>query len=271
MHLRLRCPGVDTFETSDGLNIAFEDWPAEPGPEVGPPVVLHHGFIADARLNWLYGGVVTAFTAAGRRVIGPDARGHGRSDKPHDPALYGEDRMSQDLAELLDHLGLTEIDLVGYSMGAIVALITASRDRRIRRLVIGGVGSAVVELGGVERRNVDRKQLVEALLADDLGGITDPTALQFREFADAIPWNDRRALAAQAQSIHRDGVDLASITAPTLLIVGRDDPLATRPEVLAGAIPGGRLLVVAGDHAGALGDPAFVPAMVEFLDPSGQG
>ncbi len=65
---------MGTFRTSDGLNIAYEDWPADPGPEKGPPVVLHHGFLADGRLNWLYGVVV---------------------DKPHDPALYGEDRMSR--------------------------------------------------------------------------------------------------------------------------------------------------------------------------------
>ena len=254
--------GMGTFTTDDGLHIAFEDWG---GAGSGPPVVLHHGFIADGRLNWLYGGVVDAFTAAGRRVIAPDARGHGRSDKPHDPAFYGEDRMSRDLGLLLDHLDLDQIDLVGYSMGAIVSLITASRDRRVRRMVVGGVGCAVVESGGVERRMIDGDQLVQGLLTDDPSWITDPVARQFREFADAIPGNDRKALAAQATAVHRGGVDLAAITAPTLLIAGRDDPLASRPEVLVGAIPGAKLLVVDGDHMVALGDPRFVPAMVGFL------
>ena len=256
---------MGTFKTTDGLDIAYEDWPADPGPETGPPVVLHHGFLADARLNWLYGGVVAALTGAGRRVVAPDARGHGRSDKPHDPALYGEDRMSRDLSELLDHLGLGEVDLVGYSMGAIVSLITASRDRRVRRLVVGGVGAGVVEVGGVETRAMDRKLLAQGLLADDPDSITDPMVRQFRQFADAIPGNDRQALAAQASSVHTAGVDLASIRAATLVIVGRDDPLAARPDVLSGAIPDARLQVVEGDHLGALGDPAFVPSIVGFL------
>lgn len=261
---------MGTFRTSDTLQIAYEDWDADPGPATGPPVVLHHGFLADGRLNWLYGGVVGAFRAAGRRVVAPDARGHGRSDKPHDPALYGEDRMSRDLSELLDHLGLDQVDLVGYSMGAIVALITASRDPRVRRLVVGGVGSGVVEVGGVETRAMDRKLLAKGLLADDPETITDPMVRQFRQFADAIPGNDRRALAAQASSVHTAGVDLASIRAATLVIVGRDDPLAARPEVLAGAIPGARLQIVEGDHLGAMGDPVFVPSVVGFVSGSAE-
>ena len=47
-------------------------------------------------------------TAAGRRVIAPDARGHGRSEKPHDPSRYGEDRMARDLAVLLDVIDAPE-------------------------------------------------------------------------------------------------------------------------------------------------------------------
>ena len=94
-----------------------------------PPVVLHHGFVANADANWVATGVVEALTTAGRKVIAPDARGHGRSEKPHDPARYGEDRMARDLAVLLDTVDVPQIDLVGYSMGAIVSLIFASTDR----------------------------------------------------------------------------------------------------------------------------------------------
>ena len=126
----------ERFETSDGVGIVWHEWGAE---LAGPPVVLHHGFGASAKLNWLGAGVIAALTAAGRRVIALDARGHGESDKPHDPAFYGEDRMARDVSELIDHLGFPEFDLVGYSMGAIVSLIAGSREPRIRRLVIGRV------------------------------------------------------------------------------------------------------------------------------------
>src|ERR1035438_9843763 len=109
-----------------------------------PPVFLHHGFIANADINWVRPGIVAALTNAGRQVVALDARGHGSSDKPHDPSYYGEEKMARDLRQLFDSIGAVRVDLVGYSMGAIVSLIAASQDERIRRLVVGGVGSGVV-------------------------------------------------------------------------------------------------------------------------------
>ena len=91
-----------------------------------PTVVLHHGFVADADSNWVATGVVEALIEAGRRVVAPDARGHGRSEKPHDPERYGEDRMARDLAALVELIGEPQVDLVGYSMGAVVSLLFAA-------------------------------------------------------------------------------------------------------------------------------------------------
>jgi pimeloyl-ACP methyl ester carboxylesterase len=254
---------VERFTTSDGLGLAYRRWtPDERAP--GPVVVLHHGFLADGALNWEAPGVVAALLAAGREVVAPDARGHGASDKPHDPARYGEARMAVDLGELLDHLGLEEIDLVGYSMGAIVAVLAAARDPRVQRMVIGGVGCAVVELGGVDTRTMDRRLLAEVLEADDPGPVTDPGVAAFRMFADAVG-GDRRALAAQARSVHASPIALDRVTAPTLLLAGDADELASRPEVLVDALPDGRLEVVAGDHLGVVASPRFTAAVVEHL------
>src|SRR5262249_6284597 len=124
------------FESWDGVAIAYEEW--GDGGAV-PPVLLHHGFIADAASNWVATGVVDALTEAGRRVIAPDARGHGRSQKPHDPGRYGEDVMARDLERLVEVIGAESVDLVGYSMGAVVSLLFAAADDRVRRLAIGGV------------------------------------------------------------------------------------------------------------------------------------
>ena len=254
---------MESFTTSDGVRIVYQEWRGE--NVAGPPVVLHHGFAADAKVNWERPGVVAAFTAAGRRVVAPDARGHGGSDKPHDPARYGEDRMARDLSELLDRLGCDEVDLVGYSMGAVVALIAATREPRIRRLAIGGVGGAVVELGGVDVRAMDRHLLADALRLDDPAQITHPMARAFRAFADATPRNDRFALAAHSDAVHQQRIALERITAPTLVIVGRDDALARRPEVLANAIAGARLQIVEGDHLGAVVAPGFADSLVRYL------
>src|SRR5215469_2712660 len=133
------------FTSADGLSIAYQEWEAAPGAESAlPPVVLHHGFIADANLNWVRPGVVEALVRAGRKVLALDARGHGASDKPHDTRFYGEDKMVRDLRQLFDLSGAERVDLAGYSMGGVVSLLTAEEDRRVRRLVAGGIGAGVM-------------------------------------------------------------------------------------------------------------------------------
>ncbi|MEU8660293.1 alpha/beta fold hydrolase [Actinoplanes philippinensis] len=253
---------MPTFEATDGVEIYWEQWE---GDADLPPVLLHHGFIANGQTNWVLPGIVAALTATGRRVIAIDARGHGRSGKPHDPAFYGESRMAQDVITLLDLLKVERVDVAGYSMGAIVSLILATSDPRVRRLVIGGIGSAVVELGGVDTRIIPADAFREAFHTDDPSTITHPAAAGFRAFVDAVG-GDRAALAAQAAAIHASPLPLDTIAVPTLLITGRDDVLATRPELLAKAIPNARLTVIDGDHLGAVRQPAFADELITFLN-----
>jgi len=251
---------VQSFQSRDGLQIAYQKWGETP-----LPVVLHHGFTADADANWVATGVVDALLASGHQVIAPDARGHGRSEKPHDPSFYGEDRMAGDIAVLLDVIDAPQIDLVGFSMGAIVSLIFASTDERVRRLVIGGVGSGVIECGGVDRRAVSNDAIIEALTVDDPSSLeVVPAAAAFRQLADALK-GDREALVAQARSVYRGEIALGDISAPTLLLAGDTDPLAIRPQVLADAIPNGTLEMLSGNHIEVLGDPRFTQSIVDFL------
>ncbi len=255
---------MPTFTSPDGLTLHYRTW-GEPGGR--PPVVLQHGFIADGRLNWEAPGVVAALLGAGRHAVALDARGHGESDKPHDPARYGEPRMAADVRALADHLGFDGFDLVGYSMGGIVSLLVAAADPRVRRLVVGGIGEGVVRFGGVDQRALRRPALAAALRADDPSTITDPAVRAFRAFADATG-GDRLALAAQAEAAHAAPIDLAAVTAPALVLIGAADPLAAHPEVLAAAIgtgAGAEVRRVPGDHLGAVREPAFAAAIVEFL------
>ncbi|PWW23031.1 alpha-beta hydrolase superfamily lysophospholipase [Geodermatophilus normandii] len=251
----LRVPGAD------GVGVAVHRW-GEPGHL--PPVYLQHGFVADTRLNWVGTGTVAVLLAAGREVVGVDARGHGRSDKPHDPAAYGELRMADDLRRVADALGHDSYDLAGYSMGATVAMLVAVADRRVRRLVVAGAGAAFVERGGAERHAVLMAELADALEAPDVADVRTPATVPFRRMADALA-ADRRALAAHARAVHTRSADLAAITAPTLVLAGDADPLAARPGTLAAAIPGARVAVVPGDHATALRAPAFAAALAGFL------
>ena len=82
----------------DSMTVAFHEWNAEAGT---PPVVLQHGYVASTETNWVVTGVLDALLAAGHRVVGVDARGHGRSGTSPDRALYGEPTMAaDDMAEV---------------------------------------------------------------------------------------------------------------------------------------------------------------------------
>ena len=249
--------------TDDGLRVVYD---VAGTPSDRPPVVLHHGFAANAFINWQRPGVVDALVGAGRHVVALDARGHGRSDKPRDPERYGPARMANDVEELVAQLGFGEYDLVGYSMGGIVAATVASRDAdaRVHRLVLGGVGGALAdpELAGRQRRRMAR--VVEGLEATDPAEVTEPSGAAFRAFATATG-ADLGALAAVARSGAIERLAVERITAPTLVLVGADDALAVDADKLAAAIPGAALRVVPGNHLSAVTKPEFRDALLSFL------
>ena len=254
------------FSSFDGIEIAYQVWGADAADATElPPVVLHHGFVADANLNWVGPGIVEALVRAGRRVVALDARGHGASGKPHDPGFYGEDKMAADLRQLFDLIGgAQQVDLAGYSMGGMVSLLTASQDARVRRLVVGGVGGGLIAHEGLVSRAEARRGIAAALRAPDAASVQDPFAVRFRALAD-YAGADREALAACAEASFSSTILFDQISAPTLVLVGDADPLAARAEDLAGAIPHAQLRVITGDHLSAVTNPAFATAIVEFL------
>ncbi|SFA97202.1 Lysophospholipase, alpha-beta hydrolase superfamily [Amycolatopsis marina] len=251
---------MPTFASFDGLTLNYTIWE---GTAEAPPVVLQHGFAADTNANWMGPGVVKALRTAGLTVISLDARGHGRSAKPHDAASYGEDTMARDVQALFDELGLDEVSLVGYSMGAVIALVVAGRDPRVRRLAIGGVGSGVIDCGGVDTRVVTREAISTALLADDPAQAPAEGAA-FRALADGLG-ADRKALAAVASAIQTQVVDLDAVTVPALVLAGDADPLAAEPHRLAAALSDARLQLVPGDHLTAVMAPEFSRTLAAFV------
>ncbi|MCU1502219.1 MAG: alpha/beta hydrolase [Ilumatobacteraceae bacterium] len=247
---------LETFTSFDGTTIAYRQWGTEYG-EV--PVVLHHGFAADSLTNWVTPGVADRIVADGRWVVALDARGHGRSDKPHTVDAYGDDQMATDVSWLIDHLEVQRVDLVGYSMGGHVALDVATRERRLRSVVIGGIGGSALLPG-----TIDRSGIAAALRAPRAEDVEDRMSRWFRRFAESTG-ADLEALAAVASAGgHRaEGVEL--ITIPVLVLAGADDPLAVGADQIAAAIPGAQYVVVPGDHLSAVGVPQFADAIVSFL------
>jgi pimeloyl-ACP methyl ester carboxylesterase len=106
----------------------------------GTPVVLLHGYTSCCDAAWFANGVAKEL-AKDHRVIGIDARGHGRSEKPHDPAKYPGDQMPADVIAVLDHLGVKKAHFHGYSMGGgIVAHLMARHPERFISASFGGSG-----------------------------------------------------------------------------------------------------------------------------------
>ena len=248
---------MQQFASFDGTGIAYMS------AGDGPDVLLLHGFAADHHVNWVTPGVVDALVAAGRRVTALDARGHGQSDKPHDPAAYENDAMARDARALLDHLNVERVDIVGYSMGALVSTRLVPDETRTRSCVLGGIGGRVRGSRGFSGER--RALIASALETEDVAGITDASARAFRSFADSTG-ADRLALAAiQRAATPVAKTRLDEINVPTMVIVGDRDDLAGPPQGLADRIPGAVARVVKGTHLGAIADPAFPAAIVEFV------
>lgn len=107
------------------------------GPQGGPPIVLLHGF---PEFWYAWSEVMAPLVAAGHRVIVPDQRGYGDSDKPREVGAYGVDRLGDDIAGLVAALGLESACVVAHDWGGGVAWNLAIRHpERVRRLVILGV------------------------------------------------------------------------------------------------------------------------------------
>jgi len=246
---------VSTFASFDGTEIWFDDQ-----DEDGSAVVLLHGFAADTNINYIRPGIFDALLDAGHRVVVMDFRGHGLSAKPHEPEAYADGALARDVQALFDHLDLDPVAVVGYSMGAGIALHLGARDERVTRVVALGVGAA-----SLDRRATDRPPMSDALLAEDPATITDPLGAQFRRLADSIR-ADRVALAACMSAPHAQAEHhLDELTVPVLVIAGADDELAGDPRAIAERVADGRALTVPGDHFDANAQPALQRALLDFL------
>jgi pimeloyl-ACP methyl ester carboxylesterase len=254
--MNLNVPDFSYF-IHDGLKLAYFD----EGDPNGPPVLLIHGFASTANANWVNPGWLKTLGEAGYRVIAIGNRGHGLSDKSYDVEAYRPWVMAGDAVALLDHLGIPEAHVMGYSMGArISAFLAIANPERVRSLVFGGLGIGMVDGVG------DWDPIADALLAPSLDDVKHERGRMFRAFADQNK-SDRPALAACIRG-SRDLVakeDLARIEAPTLIGVGTRDDIAGSPQKLAALMQHAEALDIPNrDHMLAVGDKVFKQAVLDF-------
>ena len=147
----------------------------------GEPVVLIHGLDSSARVNWQMPGTIDAL-ARDQQVIAIDLPGYGESDKPDDPAAYGE-QWVDDVILLLDHLNIRKAHIVGYSMGGMVALkLIAEHPDRVISGTLGGAGwlreDSILQKIWAHMRSPGARSISElALTADQLKAIRIPVEI----------------------------------------------------------------------------------------------
>jgi pimeloyl-ACP methyl ester carboxylesterase len=253
----------------DGLRLRYLD------EGTGEAVVLVHGFGSSIEHNWVRPGVVERLTEAGYRVLALDVRGHGGSDKPYDPARYGEAELA-DPVRLMDHAGVERAHLVGYSRGAMLAHHALDRfPERFITVTLGGFGSQGDGSGPIEA--LPRDKVADSLEAGSLGPIIralTPTAYPPSPRLVAIAngvisaTNDMHALAAafRAEPAPIPPVRLRANPVPALVLVGELDPFRKDADAMVAVMTGARVHVVPGaGHRDAPAAQDFAEALVAFL------
>lgn len=249
----------------------------------GPALLLLHGFTGSAG-SWT---AVTESCLGHRRVIAPDLLGHGRSAAPADPACYALERQADGLVELLGTLGASPADVVGYSMGARLALqLVIDHPGAVRSLVLESPSAGIPDAGERARRRAADERLAELLEHSGSAAFVDaweaqpifasgavlPAAQRRRIRAERLG-HDPRGLAAALRGAGQGAMAplyqrLGDIACPALIIAGALDPVGhERARQVAAGIRQARFELVAdAGHAPHLEQPeVFSSLLIRFL------
>ncbi len=241
------------FEARDGVRLAWR----EVGE--GRPLLLLHGLFSSGEVNWIKFGTAARVAAESYRVIMPDLRVHGSSDAPHAVAFYPPDVLVRDLEDLVAHLGLTEFDLGGFSLGARTSVRAVLAGMAPRRLILGGMGLA--GLAGWQRRGqFFQRALAEfetAKRGDDIW-----LSIQFMKTMKV----DRIAASHLLESFTDTPPEaLAALTMPVLAVCGeKDHDNGSAPELVA-VLADARLATIPGTHMSSVTQPELGEAIAAFL------
>ncbi len=246
--------------SSDGVEIAYYE------EGTGAPIVLVHGFASSALANWYEPLWVKTLVEDGHRVISFDHRGHGRSEKLYQSELYRAPLMAKDTANLITHLDLPPVPVMGYSMGArVTALLAIQSGHLVHTAILAGLAENMIKGVGGE------PEIAAGLRAPSLDDVGDPQARAFRIFAERTG-GDLEALAfcimASRQKISTE--ELGAISCPVLVAAGTEDDVAGDIAPLVEAIDDAEALPIPKrDHMRAVGDRVFKEGVLRFLEKHG--
>lgn len=244
---------VYRFASFDGADLVWREMGQ------GRPVVLLHGLFSDAQTNWIRYGHANTLVNNYFRVIMPDLRAHGSSAKQHDPAAYPRDVLVEDGLALIEHLGLTDYDLGGYSLGARTVVRMLVRGASPRRVVVSGMGFS--GLTDTAPRTNHFKHIL-----DNLGSFAKFTPEWNAESFLKTTRGDSVALRLLLDTFVDTSPDsIAAISQPTLVLSGQDDSDNGSVEQLADLLPDATLVRTPGGHMSAVTKPELGNAIAAFL------
>lgn len=194
------------------------------GNDTGPPVLLLHGIGADHNM---FASQIVYLTAKGFRVIAPDLRGHGKSGKVKSLHL---DDWAKDILELLDHLKIDQVNLLGISMGGVIALhFAVMYQSKVKSLI---VADTFAELSSVIEKTIAKTQVLwfrifkflpssmaAGMVASAYKKISREAETYFREVTLSADFSQ---LVLARKAINKINVtdQLKNINFPALVIVG---------------------------------------------------
>ena len=236
------------IKSFDGTNITYTD------EGFGRVVLLIHGFI-NSGASWERTTLKKELLEKGYRVVVPDLRGNGNSDKPQEDIAYQDDAEVKDLIHLMEHLHIKQYNAVGYSRGSIVLAKLLTREPNIKKAVLGGMG--------IDFTNPEWDRRIMFMEAFD-GNITEVTAGAV-DYAKSIG-ADLRSLHLQQKYQPVTSVEeLASVKTKVLVIAGDKDLDNGNPELLKNTFKKSKLIIVPGDHNGTYKTEEFSGAILNFL------
>lgn len=220
----------------------------------GFPVLLVHGFISDGQ-TWMRASLFDDLIRRGYKVIVPDMRGNGKSDKPHSPGAYEKDAEAKDLMGLITELKVKQYNVVGYSRGSIITSRLLVLDSRIRKAVLGGMGA----------------------------DFTNPQWPRRIMFYNALMGEPVKELEGVIKRVKDNGLDqivlaylqkgqpstsreeLGKIKQPVLVISGDQDNDNGPSEALAALIPNSHHVRIPGDHGSTRTSKEFSIEVLKFI------
>jgi pimeloyl-ACP methyl ester carboxylesterase len=189
----------------------------------------------------------------------PDLRAHGRGAKPHDDASYPPDVLAHDALALIGHLGLTEFDLGGYSLGGRTAARMVIMGAAPGRLIISGMGlRGMLETG---RRAAHFRKILTGLGTFERGS----PEWMAEAFLKTTKGDPQALLPLLGSFVDSTEEELRGIKMPTLVLSGEEDRDNGPAEELAELLPEGRFVEVPGNHMSSVTKPELGRAIADFL------